>query len=1030
MTAMDSALNTSAIEISNPIIQANWDELEPGYGTYAGGTESARQLAQQIGPNGYQVTHSFDDGLPDSVTATMGNDASGTFSMDLVGRPPAKADANKLAWNAGATSGSGTGTTITTTLPGDLAFWDYVIVAITVNSDTLITETSMTSDSFWPWNLLGDISDGGAVHTYVFGRKHFLSGVVAPTFKLDASASYAWAIGSIDCGRTPSNDVLVPVTPGDVETAAESVSGTGHNQTPVTVGNRGWTVGVFGAPSAAGTWTSSGNTVVAQVSGAGLSLGMIRSPLRSAPGLYSLSATSGSATSVVAMVHIAFEVRDRAAMDAVEYFSPLNQDSPIYGFERDTATVIAGTQHIATDGSPVQFNQIFYGQMASIGISGRTATMDAVSRTRLLLDDSRTLPTVYGWREGLTTDWITGYLLAQGGQYIGMPPSIYTRWWAPMYGSMHPYAGGSADYTECKEWSTARPGSANRIGAISCDGPFATAMFGQQTDSSVISVNGTADRNWPTEIPGQPGALFKDVFSQQNSIGQITFMIKLDPFAANPSAVTSGNPDDTLLFTMSMWNQYGNVANGGIRININTNSSFNISLGTTSYNLSGGGSLTVDGNWHFVGYYWNYAAGTGRFRWDDLWWDISGAPSASEALFPTDDALFSIGGYNVLTYSSHLPIAELQYEAGAPNDNFARFRPLPTPNAIYRPTRQPLAAIFNTTPVQGWATLQELAQSTLSHIRVNEDDNVEFLPLDYFGEDAQLSVTTLNVLDTDFNAGELDLALDPSQSRNIATIQYTDTRVGSQRVPILEMNTSLAVPRGTTYVTFTLDTPTAETHGAAAWWTSTPEFQKLTSAQVAGTSAIQNENVMSVNTLPDGTGTVFTSTAFRARIYDWDANSITVQFINTYSSTLYLANNGTQIPFLRALGYPITTSDGFSTVRDQGSIDRRRERALTTEAQWIQDRTTAQQVASTLVTLLSEPRPTIEVTVQGDPRRRPGNLVQLVDSTGMKADGTWRINKIIHNGNGPQYTQDLSLVRVGDVAYWDEGTWDETIWGS
>jgi hypothetical protein len=1027
---LDDTLNSSAISLGPVAVVAQFAELETDYGSWSGATESIRQVGQQIGPNGFTVEHSFDDGLPDPVTATGQNDASGSLSMDLVGRPSLLADAAKLTWNAGTTSGSGTGTTITTTLPGDLAFWDYVIVAVTVASDTLITETSVAADSFFTWKLLGDVSDGGAVHTYVFGKKFSTAGALTQTipavFKLDASAGYAWVVGSIDCGRSASAGVLVPITPGDVEVKAETASVTAHAATAVTVANRGWTVGVFGAPSTAGVWTSAGNTVVVQASGGGVSAALVRSPLRTTPGAYALSASTASATAVAAMVHIAFEVRDRPAMDAVSYFSTFNPDSPIYGFDRDTAAMQAYVRHLDRTGGSYILSQIFEGQMAAIGISERTATLDAVSRTRLLLDDSHTLPTIYGWREGCTTDWLAGWLLAQGGQYIGVPPSKYTRWWAPQYGSMHPYMDGSASYDECTEWDTSRV-DRYRTGAQDTTGPFASAMFAQQTNKTVTELRGTSDRNWATEVPGIQNPVMADLFSKKNSKGQFTMWIRTDPFVVNPAAVTSGSPNDTLLYTMSIWHNHLNTVLPGIRVNINADGSFNVWLGTQTSNLVFSPGVVGDGNWHFMGYYWDYANATGLFRWDDTIWNPINGNSNLDVL-PNDDAtMTALGGYNAVNYVSHLPVADMQLETGI--NDLSRFRPNPTPGATFRPTHQPLIAIANPTPVQGWTTLQSLAQSTLAHLRVNESDDAEFVPLDYFGETAQMTVTTLNVLDTDFNAGDLALIDDPTQTRNVVTVQYTDTTVGSQRVPILEMNTSFAVPRGVTYATFALDVQTVETHGAAAWWTATPVFQKLTAAQVAGSTAIQNENVMSVNTLPDGTGTVFVSTAFTARIYDWDSTSITVQFTNTYSQTLYLANNGTQIPFLRALGYAISTNDGYSTVRDDGSIGSRRERALTTEVDWVQDRTTAQELASTMVTLLARPRPQITVTVQGDPRRKPGDLCQLVDSTGMKADGHWRINKVTHTANGPQYTQTVDLVRVGETANWDEGTWDDSVWG-
>ena len=1040
MTAIDDLLNSSSIVMYPASVVAIWNELEPLYQSIATVTaaESLIQLGQQIGPQGAQVTQSFDDGLPDPVTLTSGNEASGTFTMDLVGRPPAVAADVSLGGVANQTTGQGTGTTVTTTFPTGLSFWDYVLVAVTVSNDSQVTETSMPADSLYGWELLGDATDtlsGTFQRTWLFGRKHYTSGVSTPVFDIDVSGNYAWVMCAIKCGRTASASVLVPVTPGEVAEFAEGTSAvTTHTLPNVDMEGRGWTLGFFGANNAAGAWSATGaNTLFGSLLGANVSVAAVISPFRSFPGSYGMSANTANAAQLVTGVHVAIEVRDRPELDAVGYFSPLNKQSPIYGFERDTAPLTMSINNIATDGNQTETTRIFTGQMTGISISGRTATSAGVCRTRLLLDDARLLPTVYGWREGLETDWLIGYLLAQGAQYNATAPSIYTRWWAPLHGSLHPYMDGSSCYTECREWITGRAGSYRRAPDV-VDGVYVTGMGAKQTNAQTTYISGVADRIWPTEVPGQPTALIKDFISQQSSTGRLSFWIRGDAADQTPTCVDSGDPDDYLLFRAALWNAVGSAGTvtNYVRVQINPNRNFTVWVGSSI--VLTGGDLPVDGAWHFCSFMWDYDAGTGKFRRDNFTWNTGVLSGGAETLPNSQAALEAGGGYVGFSWNAHLPISELQLETGMPfTDDWSRFYPTPTApskNALYRATRQPLAVIAEPTPVQGWTTLQALAESTLSWMRVNEQDNVEFVPLSYFGETAQMTVDTLNVLDTAFNAGEIGLDLDPSRTRNVVTVEFTDTRVGSNRTTILEMNTSLAVPVGTTYVTFTLDTPTAETHGASQWWTSAPEFQKLTALQIAGTNAIQNENVMSVNTQSDGVGTVFTSTAFRARIFDWDSQSITVQFVNTYSTTLYLANNGTQIPFLRALGYAISESDGYATVRDDGSIAKRRERAMSTRYDWIQDRSTAQEVGGTLITLLARPRPTVTVTLQGDARRTPGRLCEIVDATGTQADGTWRITSIVHRYNGAMYVQDVTLIRVGVTGNWDEGVWDDAVWGA
>lgn len=1041
MTAMDVLLNSSSLVMYPASIVAIWPELEPGYSSVAVVTaaESLIQLGQQIGPQGANVSQSFDDGLPDPVTLTGSNDAAGSMTMDLVGRPAVRANDSSLGgngnWSQGAVTSS---TSFTTTYPTGVAFWDYTFITITVNNAGLVTETSMPADSPQAWKLLGDTTDtlsGAFQRTWVFGRKHYTSGVVTPAFKLDQAGSATWIMQSVKSGRTPSAGVLVPVTPGEVQEWAEGTSAvTTHTLPSAKLVGRGWTIGVFGASAAAGAWSATGGaSVFGFLLGATHSIANMISPFRVYPGSYAMAATTANAAQLVTGIHFALEVRDRPQLDAVGYFSPLNTQSPIYGFERDTAALTMSINNIAVDGNQTETTRIFTGQMLGIDIQGRTAVMAGISKTRMLLDDSHELPTVYGWREGLETDWLIGYLLAQGGQYIGVAPSVYTRYWAPCYGSMHAYVDGSAGYTESRDWISGRAGS-YRISPTVVDGPFVTAMYGQQLNARTAYVNGLADTNWNNDIPGQPAALKKDLLSQASSTGRLTFWIRGDAADQTPTCVDSGNPDDYLLFLSVLANvDGGGSATNMVRFQINPNRNFTVWIGTSI--VLTGGDLPSDGAWHFCSFMWDYDNGTGKFQRDNVGWNTGVLGGASESLPVTQAALEASGGHVSFSWKSHLPVAEIQLESGMPyTDDWSRFYPTPTSpskNATYRTTRQPLAVIAESTPVQGWNTLQSLAESTLSWMRINEFDNAEFVPLKYFGETAQMTVNTLNVLDTNFNAGDIGLNVDPSRTRNVVTLEYTDTRVGTNRSIILEMNTSFAVPVGTSYATFPLDVPTAETHGAVQTWNNTPTFTVLTSAQIAaGPTGLPNENLVSVNNAPDGSGVVLTSVAFSARMIDWTSNSVTVKFVNNYSKTVYLANNGSGVPFLRALGYAISTSDGYSTVSDAGSIGKRRERALTSGMDWIHDRTTAQNVAGTLVTTLARPRPVVTVTVQGDARRVPGQLCQIVDVTGMQAVGTWRITAIVHRYTGPMYVQDVTLIFVGTVANWDEGVWDDAVWGA
>jgi len=272
--------------------------------------------------------------------------------------------------------------------------------------------------------------------------------------------------------------------------------------------------------------------------------------------------------------------------------------------------------------------------------------------------------------------------------------------------------------------------------------------------------------------------------------------------------------------------------------------------------------------------------------------------------------------------------------------------------------------------------------------------------------------------------------MDPTKTRNLVTVVYDETRIDVNRAPILDISAAIEIPTGTTDITFALDVPAAEIHGAAdPYGTNDWLLTKLTAAQIAGTSALPNSNFMSINKYADGSYAWQNISSITANVIGWTTSTVTVRFSNKYGQKMYAANNGSQIPFLRILGYPIRTQDAYQSARDPGSVTTRRERALTTEAVWVQDRATATEHAGRLVTALSRPRPELAVTVMGDPRRRPGQLVSIADAEGTAAEGTWRVLKVGHRGNGPMYVQDLQLTYVGPIGLWDEGLWDDAVWG-
>lgn len=1025
MTEIDDALNSSTPMFHPVAVTADWEELPPGVSV--AGLDPLRDLGQQVGPNGFEVSQSFDDSLPDPVTMTMSNDASGSLTMDMVGRSANIADVI-TGWRS-TTSGFGSGTAIVVTLPSDLGGQDYTMVAITVNNQSRVWEDAYPEGHPHGWVLLGSCTDGG-LSTYLFGRPHYAT-APAPDFQIETSASYSWVCSAIAANFTVAIASNVPTKPGTATAAIETVTQTGHTGPYATLPSRGWLLGVFSTAVAAGPWTATGGaTQLVQNTGGVAALQMVRTAQIDVDGDYRFTSSTAGSTGVAMMINVPLRIMDRQAMDALSYFSPFNTESPIQNFERDTAPVSADVSVVSPGG--IFATRVFKGQMADIKLTGRTAQLEAVSRTRINLDRALTLPTVAGNRQSCTTDWLASYVLARGGQYNGVAPSPQTRFWVPMHGSLQPFMDGPIGYSNAYVYTTSRTptGPYGKRPPETVDGPFSTAMHAHQNLDETTTLSVFADRNWATEVPGMEGE-FNDLLSQQNSVGRLTFWLRGDA-AENTPPVLGGTED--LLFSFNLWNDVAGAAANLVRCDVRSDRKPQIWLGSSL--LLTGGDMPTDGLWHFFGFVWNYDTGVARFRRDGVFWDVSGFSGASETLPVSEAAHYAAGRFVGCQVSAHIPVAEVQLEAGPTlyADQWTRFHPTPTApsmNTIYRPTRQWIEAVAEPTPVQGWTVLSEIAQATLSHLRVNEEDNVEMVPLYYFGETAQMTVDALNIADTDVNASELVVVNDASKTRNLVTAEYIDTRVDTNRSPILTLSSSLAIPRGITEITFALDVPAGEIHGALTPYppSTTWDIQKLTASQVSGATVIQNEHVMSVNTTQEGNGTVFTSASFTARIFSWDSSTVSIRFTNTSPGTLYLANSGTQIPFLRILGYAIREVTSYQTVEDAGSIGTRRQRALTTQVRWIQRRLEALQYAGNLVTSLARPRAEVAVTVMGDPRRRPGDLVQLNDAEGTRAAGTWRVLAVKHRGNGAMYVQDLQLVQVGAVGIWDQSSWDESVWG-
>lgn len=1051
MTALDDGLNTSAPVFAPPVLTVFWPEALSNV-VNSGNPDAVVVMDDQM-TGEYTVDHSLDDGLPDPVTMTSSNDASGSAGIPLIGRPGIKAEV--IGWRTPRTE-TGTVTTTGSTYeieePSNAFFGDHIIAVLTIDKDstTVLTQQPGINDEQWTL-LAGPIVDG-TTSMYVFSKPYWpgMSGLRVSF----SSATVAFSF--IACGvyaRAANSAIWIDFDPLRTTGAAESASVSVHTAPAVTMNRRGYAVTFWGLASGSGAGPMA-------YGGPGVELAEITTGLRLMmattgvvdPGTYTLqTTTSGGATATMVMASLALEVKDRANMDARQYFSPFNKSSPVYGWDRDTALVYLDNTVLTPVG--VVNTTIFSGQMADITLKSRQVELEAISKSRIDLDTSLVLPVVSGDRENASIDWLVTWAMARGGHYAGPAPSKMTRLWAPMYGSTHAHFeslycyGGAVFYTPDRSPSGPyglRPPS-------SVQGPFMTAMYAQQTNTEIQELFHFGHRLDLARDKGLPGPYgsylaedweFNDQFSKANSAGRVTFWIRGDAIDVAPSYVTAA--EDIGMYYYIYCRDSAGVFLGYIMISLSTADRYmRLRMGadhtgstTIVYNVAGQ-QIPTDGEWHFVGVKWDYEAGSGEVN-------VDGVTSVSSAYATNGDNDISLlpntetehipaGGTFTNTFRSHLPVSDLCVEAGpdAFSNDWSWHYPIPQGlNALARPTFQPLQVIAQSEPIQGWQLLTDLARVSMSHYRLNESDSFEWLPLSYFGESAQLTPSV--TADTDVNASELDVKLDPTKTRNVVTVKFPETRIDSRYTPILQISSSTEIIKGVSEMTFALDTVAAEIHGQSSPFGSNWDIINLSAAAISTYPAgLPGTHWMTGNTLPDGSGNILFNVSLTARIISATASTVTIQFTNKTGKSVYLANTSpdNSMPFLEIYGYAVNWADGYVTQRDDGSVRRRRDRSLDVEMDWIQSRAVATEVASHMVTALARPRSEVMVTVMGDPRRVPGQLVQLSDSQGTQAEGTWRILSVKHNGAGAQYTQDLQLVFVPPVGDWDglDG-WDDVIW--
>jgi len=1050
MTALDDALNSASIEWGPHQLTAQWREVQATEKT--DNPDSLVNLSEQMSGT-FTVTHALDDALPDTVTMTGQGDAAGVLTTgmaDRIGqvigssgmRSFVNSNSSSSSWNSDPTTKF-----LLVPIPTTAAQGDSLLACVIVDNVSTVLAQNLT-DPKDQWQFLGSIADA-PYQMFLYYKKRWNSTNPYLTLTSDSAVNFI-AMTVPFFGRTPSGGVMdVRIAKADL--SIETGTGvTSHSQSTVAP-TAGYQVFFWGQNSSVGTSTPSGTGVslIGNPAVNGLLLTGAVSTFRGS-GPYSASSSNASGASAVVMAAVTLEIFERPTMTAKQWWSQFNTDSPIAAYNRDVPDVTALIRTLTTSGGVD--TQVFKGQMQGTPISGDEVTLNAVSKARIRMNRSIQLPVVSALREGLNLDWVVTYLMARGGSFVGPAPTKYSRYWNPLYGSVHAHWGTWRDYNAAYFYDNVNPTLLfGHKYPQPVAGKFLTGMDAYQNASKTVwlSLGARSMYLFPTsEFPhlydnGGTGPVMADWMSSANSRGRVSFWVRGDALTDNPAYLPAGN-NYGFQFNVRANDRYGTFL-GYVSCTLNpSNRQPTISMGNDSHGygsvlLGSFFALPTDGAWHHIGFAWDFAAGQYLYQMDgqkltnvSTFFATNGWNDTSQ-LYPTDAQLRSNGGSTGFTFNVHMPTSDVIIDSGNPvlfRDFFDDCYPLPTmPNAMnatMRATNIKMQGMATEEPANVWDTFSEVARNALAMYRANEIDALEFLPPTYFGETAQM--TSVAVQDTSTNSTALEAAADPSLIRNVVTLKFQDTRLDTKPQPVLQYLTAITIPPGTTLLTMALDVPAVEIHGASNYGGTEYNIINLTSTQVT-TGPQPNAHYITVNNAADGSGTVLNENSVKASFDSTSAQSVVLRVVNFTGTTTYLVNGADQVPFINILGYGFRQADGYTTVRDDASVLIRTERSLDADFDWLQDRQTAADTAAQLTNILARPRPQVTITAMADPRRKPGDLITISDATGTKVSGTWRILAVQHGVDGASYLQGITAVQVLPAAVWDGlNGWDQGVW--
>jgi hypothetical protein len=717
-----------------------------------------------------------------------------------------------------------------------------------------------------------------------------------------------------------------------------------------------------------------------------------------------VSIIEGSSTAQTSVNLVSGETADERKTAAWK-FSPFNQNSPLYSSPVLNVPVRASIEIETPAGSKTFQKMVGSVSELDVDVNSGNAPLTAFDY-RSQLAGSVQLPAIDGDAFGLNATALIDYALAQNGVNWGAPLQTGAQLWAPMHGTAFPMVSGNRAAVKGRlllngealpnSWS-ANWSNVSTVHPFFTWGPFgntkALALGKGAAISSYYPSSVTQARFYAHFTPYTNGT--NDMFSQGGAKGVINLWVKADAFAS---------PTDDLV----------NVRLDGPWIGANVQAFFYLwinssrQIGVIFQGPTGGavsyspfGTLPSDGAWHNIGMSWDGTDISGtNFK---IYAGMDGSTATAnipwiQSLMPVHDVWQPTSNF-----FSYLPIAEIQAypvtgiqtDAGYTNAN----KYIQTANLDYSTLE--LKSNRDTTIRDAWGLINEIGDTEFAARYFDEDGIYQYHTRNRLASTA--SQTVQRTLDGKTAIIDLKLSSGVDKVRNVVTANVEPVQISRNSVVFTSTDTFVLPPLQKTRITLQFQNPVVSLWYIQYGTAFTPVLPDNafpwpdTNASVSGYGV--PHGMVCVRTAQSG-GSI-TGIPYPTVVVS-DANSITLEFNNASTQTLYIVNDG-QVANLGGVTYSGFGSTGAQVMQYWGnpsimlvgdmlipqsnvpvtythsySVSQYGPQALAlNDSQWLQDTGTAYGLAASVAGTLGQPVPVAAASIVGDPRLQLADRVKL-----------------------------------------------------